>query len=106
MRQRAALLYAATSCALLAAALAPPGAGAARGGGDVSRLGDHTAQLLQEILGPIIIAMVAVVGLVAFLRREIGLAFTAAMIALFLGLFVFAPHTAQNIIEGFWRKVG
>lgn len=106
MNQRAKLLVVAGAVALGCLALAPLSAGAAGGGrGNVSQLGNHTAQLLQEILGPIIIVMVACVGLVAFMRREIGLAVTAAAIALFLGLFVFAPHTAQSLIEGFWKRV-
>jgi TrbC/VIRB2 family pilin len=106
MRERATHLAAAVAAALGGLALAPASVGAAGGGrGNVSQLGNHAAQLLQEILGPIIIVMVACVGLVAFMRREIGLAVTAAAIALFLGLFVFAPHTAQSLIEGFWKRV-
>ena len=64
-----------------------------------------TIPIWALLAATIIIVMVACVGLVAFMRREIGLAVTAAAIALFLGLFVFAPHTAQSLIEGFWKRV-
>jgi hypothetical protein len=80
-------------------------ASAQEGGGKVERLGDKTADLLSDILGPIIIVMVAVVGLYAFMKREMGIAITAAAIALFLGLFVFAPETAERLIQGFWKKI-
>lgn len=78
---------------------------AQQSGGRVSRLGERTADLLSDVLGPIVIVMVAVAGLYAFIRREIAVAVSAAMIALFLGLFVFAPQTAQSLIEGFWRQI-
>ncbi len=78
---------------------------AQRGGGRVERLGENTADLLSEILGPIVIVLVAVVGLVAFMKREIGIAVSAAAIALFLGLFIFAPETAESLIKGFWQRI-
>jgi hypothetical protein len=80
-------------------------AAAQSGGGKVERLGDKTADLFSDILGPVIIVLVALVGLVAFLKREIGVAVTAAAIALFLGLFVFAPESAESLIKGFWQKI-
>lgn len=76
-----------------------------RGGGRVDRLGEKTADLFAEILGPVIIVLVAVVGLYAFMKREIGIAVTAAAIAIFLGLFVFAPETAESLIKGFWQRI-
>lgn len=76
-----------------------------RGGGRVERLGENTADLFAEILGPVIIILVAVAGLYAFMKREIGIAVTAAAIAMFLGLFVFAPETAESLIKGFWQRI-
>jgi hypothetical protein len=76
-----------------------------RGGGRVERLGENTADLLAEILGPVLIILVAVAGLYAFIKREIGIAVTAAAIAVFLGLFVFAPETAESLIKGFWQQI-
>ena len=76
-----------------------------RGGGRVDRLGEKTADLFAEILGPVIIVLVAVAGLYAFMKREIGIAVTAAAIAIFLGLFVFAPETAESLIKGFWQRI-
>jgi hypothetical protein len=80
-------------------------AAAQSGGGRVERLGDKTADLFSDILGPIVIVLVAVVGLYAFMKREIGIAVTAAAIAIFLGLFIFAPDTAESLIKGFWQKI-
>lgn len=84
------------------AALAQGGGG---GGGRVEQLGERTADLFSEILGPVIIVLVAVVGLVAYAKREVGIAVTAAAIAIFLGLFVFAPETAESLIRGFWERI-
>jgi hypothetical protein len=75
------------------------------GGGDVQRLGDRTADLLQDILGPLIVVLVGAGGLYAFFKRDVGVAVTLAAIALFLGLFVFAPKEAEDLIEGFWRQI-
>ncbi|GIK77728.1 MAG: hypothetical protein BroJett022_14180 [Actinomycetes bacterium] len=76
-----------------------------RGGGRVERLGEKTADLFAGILGPVIIVLVAIAGLYAFMKREIGVAVTAAAIAVFLGLFVFAPETAESLIKGFWQRI-
>lgn len=119
MRRRIGLLAVSAVTALLGSGLVPTTytaalgtgivgveeASAQKSGGNVDRLGDNAADLFSDILGPIIIVMVAAVGLYAFMKREIGIAMTAAATALFLGLFVFAPETAQRLIEGFWKKV-
>ena len=117
MRRKATILAIATVASLGGTALGPPSPGAApplgaaveraqaRGGGNVSQIGHKTADLFRSILGPIIIALVGVGGVVAFFRREIGVAVTLAVIAAFLGLFIFAPTTAQHLIEGFWKKI-
>ena len=97
---------AATACASAAAmGVAAQEAAAQGGGGRVERLGDNTADLFSEILGPIVIILVAVVGLYAFMKREVGIAVSAAAIALFLGLFIFAPESAESLIKGFWQKI-
>ena len=116
--RRLAALVAAGSIALFglsaAAPATDPGGGAvvpaieradAAGGGNVNQLGNRAASLLRTILGPIVIALVGVVGVTAFFKREIGLAVTAGLIALFLGLFLFAPQTAKHMIETFWRDL-
>lgn len=86
-------------------AAAPAAAQDGAGGGDVQRLGDRTADLLQDILGPLIVVLVAAGGVVAFIKRDVGIAVTLAAVALFLGLFVFAPKEAQGLIEDFWRQI-
>lgn len=85
--------------------VAPAAAQDGAGGGDVQRLGDRTADLLQDILGPLLIVLVAAGGVVAFIKRDVGIAVTLAAVALFLGLFVFAPKEAQGLIEDFWRQI-
>lgn len=102
-RTRSVVMAAAAPLAVLAAFAQQ--AAAQSGGGRVERLGDKTADLFSDILGPIVIVLVAVVGLYAFMKREIGIAVTAAAIALFLGLFIFAPESAESLIKGFWQKI-
>jgi hypothetical protein len=77
----------------------------AAGGGNVNQIGSKTAQLFRSWLGPLVIVLVGAGGLVAFFRREIGIAVTLAVIAVFLGLFIFAPTSAQHLIQGFWKKI-
>ena len=117
MRRIACLAAMAATAGLVATALGPaassgPGAAIAgldqaeaANGSNPSKIGDNAAKLLSDILGPIIIVMVAAGGLYCFFNRQIGAAVSLAALAFFLGLFVFSPETAQNLIEGFWKRV-
>jgi hypothetical protein len=116
MRRRAAILAVATVAALAGTALGPAGAAlpspggvlvdqAEAGGRSVTQIGPNTADTLRSVLGPLVIVLVGAGGVVAFFRRDIGIAVTLAVIALFLGLFIFAPTEAKHLIESFWKKI-
>jgi hypothetical protein len=71
----------------------------------VERSGDRAADLMSEIIGPILIILIGAFSLVAMARREVGLALSAALVGLISGLFVFTPQVAQDVFEGVYKSV-
>lgn len=104
MKHRASDLAIAVLGALIASTVHAASA-VAQSSGRVERLGENAADLFSDVLGPLIIVLVAATGVYAFVKREIGIAVTAAAIAVFLGLFVFAPESAESLIKGFWEQI-
>ena len=75
------------------------------GGGSVSRAGDNAADLIREIVGPVLIVLIGVVGIGAFMQRNTGLAITAAIVGLIAGLFIFAPGSAEDAYRDVYRAI-
>jgi len=97
--------------ALLLALAAPAGFGVERaeaqkaGGGSVSRAGDNAADLITEIVGPVLIVLIGVVGIGAFMQRNTGLAISAALVGLIAGLFIFAPGSAEDVYRDIYKAI-
>ncbi|MEK6328351.1 MAG: hypothetical protein AABM66_12635 [Actinomycetota bacterium] len=114
MRRTAAI--AATALLL---ALAPPAVGAdgplgfgveraeaqKAGGGSVSRAGDNAADLITDIVGPVLIVLIGVVAIGAFMQRNTGLAISAAIVGLIAGLFIFAPGSAEDAYRDIYKAI-
>jgi membrane associated rhomboid family serine protease len=114
MRRKAAIAAVAVLIALAGPevlAEGPGGLGVARaeaqksGGGDVSRAGENAADLITELVGPVLIVLIGVVAIGAFMQRNTGLAITAAIVGLIAGLFIFAPGSAENAYRDIYRAI-
>jgi hypothetical protein len=77
-----------------------PGAG---GGNSAERAGDNLADLISNNVGPVLIVLVGVFGLLAFTQRSIGMAVTAVLAGLFAGLFVIEPQSAEGLFKDIYR---
>ncbi|HXF00084.1 MAG TPA: hypothetical protein VN458_07040 [Solirubrobacterales bacterium] len=75
------------------------------GGGSVSRAGDNAADLITEIVGPVLIVLIGVVGIGAFMQRNTGLAISAALVGLIAGLFIFAPGSAEDAYRDIYKAI-
>lgn len=114
MRRTAAIAAAALLLALavpVTGADGPVGFGVERaqaqkaGGGDVSRAGDNAADLITDLVGPVLIVLIGVVGIGAFIQRNTGLAISAAMVGLIAGLFIFSPGSAEEAYRDIYRAI-
>jgi hypothetical protein len=114
MRRTAAITATALLLALAAPALGavgPFGFGVERaqaqkaGGGNVSRAGDNAADLITEIVGPVLIVLIGVVAIGAFMQRNTSLAISAALVGLIAGLFIFAPGSAEDAYRDIYRAI-
>lgn len=114
MKRTAAIAATALLLALAAPAVGPEGVvglGIERaeaqkaGDGSVSRAGDNAADLIREIVGPVLIVLIGVVGIGAFMQRNTGLAMTAAIVGLIAGLFIFAPGSAEDAYRDIYRAI-
>lgn len=113
MTRKAAIAAIAVLIALGPGAVAegPAGLGVERaeaqksGGGDVSRAGENAADLITELVGPVLIVLIGVVAIGAFMQRNTGLAITAAIVGLIAGLFIFAPGSAENAYRDIYRAI-
>lgn len=73
--------------------------------GSASKVGDRAADLLRGWLGPILIALLGAITMVAFMKREIGLAITVLVIAVLAGLPIFAPGPTESMLKGIYNAV-
>jgi membrane associated rhomboid family serine protease len=74
-------------------------------GGNVSRAGQNAANLITDLVGPVLIVLIGVVSIGAFMQRNAGLAMTAAIVGLIAGLFIFAPGSAENAYRDIYRAI-
>ena len=74
-------------------------------GGNVSRAGDNAADLITDLVGPVLIALIGVVAIGAFMQRNTGLAISAAIVGMIAGLFIFAPGTAEDAFRDVYRAI-
>lgn len=80
----------------LAAGPAMAGTTTTTGGSDIgSNLGTWLSSLGRDLLIPI----AGVLGLAAFAKRDVGHAVTIVVIALIVGMFVYAPGGATGMIQ-------
>lgn len=75
------------------------------GGGSVSQAGDNAADLISDIVGPVLIVLIGVVAIAAFMQRNTGLAITAAIVGLIAGLFIFAPSSAEDAYKDIYKAI-
>lgn len=75
------------------------------GGGNVSKAGDNAADLITDIVGPVLIVLIGVVAIAAFMQRNTGLAITAAIVGLIAGLFIFAPSSAEDAYKDIYKAI-
>jgi hypothetical protein len=80
-------------------------AAGAKGSGSVKKAGDNAADLLSGLVGPLLIVGIGVVGVVAFVTRNVGLLIGAVACGLVAGLFVFAPDSAEDAFNGVYKAV-
>lgn len=88
--------------------LAPALAAAQRkgkAGSSIERAGENAADLLSGIVGPVLIVMIGVIAVSALVRREVGMAVSAAIVGLIGGLFVFAPDQAEAAFLGIYKAI-
>lgn len=91
----------------LVAALAPSAAiaqKAGRGGG-VERAGDNAADLISDLVGPVLIVLIGVVAVGAFVQRNVGLAVSATLVGLIAGLFIFDPGAAEATFKDVYEAI-
>lgn len=79
-----------------------PGGG---GGNTASKAGDNLAELISDIVGPVLVVLVGVFGLLAFTQRSIGMAVTAVIVGLFAGLFILDPKSAEDMFKDVYDSV-
>ena len=79
--------------------------GGVKSGGEVSRLGDNTANLVSGIVGPVLLVAIGAIAFIAMVRREAGLAIAAIGVGLLAGLFIYAPDTAQQTFQGIYQAL-
>jgi hypothetical protein len=59
--------------------------------GDANDAGDGIGDLIRGIAGPIVWSLGGLTGLAAYMRRDVGMAFTMLIITVIVGLFVTQP---------------
>jgi hypothetical protein len=75
------------------------------GGNSAERAGNNLADLISDTVGPVLIVLVGVFGLLAFTQRSIGMAVTAVIVGLFAGLFVIEPDSAEGLFKDVYRAI-
>lgn len=75
------------------------------GGNSAERAGNNLAELISDNVGPVLIVLVGVSGLLAFTQRSIGMAVTAVIVGLFAGLFVIEPDSAEGLFKDVYRAI-
>jgi hypothetical protein len=99
--------YAVIASAALASALAPSAAHAQKGGGGggVEQAGDNAADLISDLVGPLLLVLIGVVAIGAFIQRNVGLAISATLVGLVAGLFIFDPGSAESAFKDVYDAV-
>lgn len=89
------------------AALAPAPAHAQKsgGGGGVESAGDNAADLISDLVGPLLIVLIGVVAIGAFIQRNVGLAVSATLVGLIAGLFIFDPGSAESAFKDVYEAI-
>jgi hypothetical protein len=67
--------------------------------------GKHAGEIINSWGGALLLAVAGMMGIVALAQRNVGMAFTLALIVLVVGGFVFAPNNAKSLIEGIWQAL-
>lgn len=92
--------------AAFVALIAPASAAAQKSGGSgVEQAGDNAADLIANVVGPILLVLIGVVAVGAFLQRNVGIAISAALIGLIAGLFIFDPGAAESAFKGVYDAI-
>jgi len=91
----------------LIATLAPSTADAQKGsgGGGVEQAGDNAADLISNLVGPMLIVLIGVVAVGAFIQRNVGLAISATLVGLIAGLFIFEPNAAESAFKDVYEAI-
>lgn len=98
--------YPVIASAMLASALAPSAAHAQKGGGGgVEQAGDNAADLISDLVGPLLLVLIGVVAIGAFVQRNAGLAISATVVGLLAGLFIFDPGSAESAFKDVYEAV-
>jgi hypothetical protein len=122
MRKRILLVVAATASALAVGAALPPvqaevgpvpavteraeaQSKAGGGGARAEDVGGNAAQLLQGWIGPLLLIFIGVLACVALFTRNVGMAFSVAIIGLIAGLFIFAPESAESLFRDIYDAI-
>jgi hypothetical protein len=79
-----------------------PGGG---GGNTASKAGENLADLISDMVGPVLVVLVGVFALLAFSQRSIGMAITAVIVGLFAGLFILDPKSAEDMFKDVYDSV-
>ncbi len=75
------------------------------GGGAVERAGDNAADLISDLVGPLLIVLIGVVAIGAFIQRNVGLAVSATLVGLIAGLFIFDPGAAESTFKDVYEAI-
>ncbi|MEJ7802173.1 MAG: hypothetical protein WKH68_02210 [Candidatus Limnocylindria bacterium] len=99
--------YPVIASAALASAVAPSAAPAQKGGGGggVEQAGDNAADLISDLVGPLLLVLIGVVAIGAFIQRNAGLAISATVVGLVAGLFIFDPGSAESAFKDVYDAV-
>lgn len=79
-----------------------PGGG---GGNKAERSGENLAELISDIVGPVLIVLVGVIGLLAFAQRSMAMVVTALIVGLVTGLFILQPESAESVFQSVYRTI-
>jgi len=94
-----------SAAAIAAMAPSPASAQKGGGGGGVEQAGDNAADLISNLVGPLLIVLIGVVAIGAFVQRNVGLAISATLVGLIAGLFIFDPGTAESAFKDVYEAV-
>jgi len=75
------------------------------GGGGVQQAGGNAADLISNLVGPMLIVLIGVVAVGAFIQRNVGLAISATLVGMVAGLFIFDPSAAESAFKDVYEAI-